>query len=45
MVLEDWLDSIRTNATKVMWEKFESKRNWFWHGWCITKFHDFAVLA
>ena len=28
-----------------MWEKFGSKRNWSWHDWCISKFHDFCVLA
>jgi len=27
MVLENWLDSNLTNASKVMWEKFGSKRN------------------
>ena len=45
MVLKNWLDSILTNASKVMWENFESKRNWSWHGWCIAKFHDFGVFA
>jgi len=28
-----------------MWEKFGSKRNWSWHGWCIAKFGDFGVLV
>ena len=26
MVLKNWLDSILTNASKVMWEMFESER-------------------
>ena len=37
MVLENWLGSILTNTSKLMWEKFESKRNWSWHCWCIAK--------
>ena len=45
LVLENELDSILTNALKVMWEKFGSKRNWYWHDWCMAKFHDFCVLA
>jgi len=45
MVLEKLLDSILTNASKVMWENFGSQRNLFWHGWCNAKFHDFGVLA
>jgi len=45
MALQNWLDSILTNASNVMWKKFGSKRNWSWHGWCIPKFHDFGVLA
>ena len=45
LVLENFLDSILTSALKVMWEKFGSKRNWYWHDWCIAKFHDFCVWA
>ena len=45
MVLENWLDSILTNASKVLWEKFRSKRNWSWHGWCKIMFRDFGVFA
>jgi len=45
MVLENWLDSILTNTSKVMWDKFGSKRNSPWHGWCKAKFHDLGVSA
>jgi len=37
MLLENWLDSIVTNSSKVMWVKFGSKRNISSHGWCIAK--------
>jgi len=45
MVLEMWLDSILTKASKVMWENVGSKRNLSWYGSGITKFGDFGVLA
>jgi len=45
MVLENWQDSMLKNDSKVMWEKFESKRNRYWHGWCIANLYDFGVLA
>jgi len=42
MVLEKWLDSNLTNASKVMSEKFGSRRNLFWHGWYKPMFADWA---
>ena len=42
MVLEKCLDSNLTNASKVIWELFWSKRNWSWHGWCLAKLGDLS---
>jgi len=45
MVLENSLGSILKNASKVMWEKFGSKKElilaWLVH----SQVHDFGVLA
>jgi len=45
MVLEKWLDSNLKNASKVLGEKFGTKRNLSRCGWCIVKFGDFGVFA
>ena len=44
MILEKWVDSILSTASKVMWKNFGSKRNWSWYGWCIAKFSDFSLI-
>ena len=43
MIFENWVDSILSNDSKVMWKMFGSKRNWSWYGWCIAKFGDFVT--
>jgi len=38
------MQSILSNASKVMWKKYWSIRNWSWYGWYIANFCDFCYL-
>jgi len=44
MIFENWMNSILSNASQVMWKKYWSKRNWSWYGLYITNFCYFCYI-
>ena len=44
MIFENWVESILSTTSKVMWKNFGIIRNWSWYGWCIAKFSDSGLI-